>query len=463
MVKDVESKKRKASTGEHGAEKLKKAKKVVGDAPVALEKKRQPTEDVAPIKIKIKSPRAPEPSVTSEAKNLVEEAVETLDADKAVDAPKGLKSALKKNGKSATKSKKTKEPKTVKVAKPVEEDTAMADEDQDEIDDQTEELLKGFESDGDEEDAMKEVGLEAGQDVPRIPLSKKEKKKLKRDAEIEASEKPGVLYIGRIPHGFYEHEMREYFKQFGTILKLRLSRNPKTGNSRHFAFIQFESTGVAEIIAKTMDNYLLLGHILKVKQIPDEQVHADLFNGANKRFKKVPWNKIQGRALKEGKSEEVWDAKANKENEKRKSHADKLKSIGYEFTAPELKSAKGIAKPTLPELAAAESIPAVEAVVQAVEAALVEESLEPKRKKAKKSKKEAEPAATATETIVTQVVTEAPVTDSRVSVVKKEKKVKNLVDSEDTTKIEAAVKETVTEAPVSKKAKKTKKRKLSDA
>jgi len=38
---------------------------------------------------------------------------------------------------------------------------------------------------------------------------------------------PGVVYVGRIPHGFYEKEMREYFSQFGKINKLKLSRNKK--------------------------------------------------------------------------------------------------------------------------------------------------------------------------------------------------------------------------------------------
>ena len=38
---------------------------------------------------------------------------------------------------------------------------------------------------------------------------------------------PGVLYVGHIPHGFYEHEMRSFFSQFGTVNRLRLSRSKK--------------------------------------------------------------------------------------------------------------------------------------------------------------------------------------------------------------------------------------------
>jgi nucleolar protein 15 len=37
----------------------------------------------------------------------------------------------------------------------------------------------------------------------------------------------GTLYIGRIPHGFYEGQMKEYFSQFGDVTRLRLARNRK--------------------------------------------------------------------------------------------------------------------------------------------------------------------------------------------------------------------------------------------
>lgn len=41
------------------------------------------------------------------------------------------------------------------------------------------------------------------------------------------TEDRGVIYLGRIPHGFYEDQMRDYFSQFGEITRLRLSRNKK--------------------------------------------------------------------------------------------------------------------------------------------------------------------------------------------------------------------------------------------
>lgn len=37
----------------------------------------------------------------------------------------------------------------------------------------------------------------------------------------------GVIYLGRIPYGFFEEQMLEYFSQFGEVTRLKLSRNKK--------------------------------------------------------------------------------------------------------------------------------------------------------------------------------------------------------------------------------------------
>lgn len=251
----------------------------------------------------------------------------------------------------AKKSKKEKPSKKVVEQDPPSDNDAVDDAAEESFsdDDQTAAFLKGFESDGDEDDAQKEGGLAAGRDVPHVPtLSNKQKKRLKRLAESSELEKSAVVYVGRIPHGFYEQEMKAYFEQFGKIIRLRLSRNRRTGESKHHAWIEFESATVAEIVAKTMDSYLLFNHILKVKVVPDEQIPANLFKGCNRRFKKVPWNKMEGRKLAQGATEEVWEKRTAKEQKRRQDKADKLKAIGYEFDAPALKSAKGLAQKASP-------------------------------------------------------------------------------------------------------------------
>lgn len=209
------------------------------------------------------------------------------------------------------------------------------DEDNFEEGDQTLALIKGFESEGDEE-VNDDEGFKEGMKVPQVPKNKDLTKKLKA-AKDANEEEPGVIYVGRIPHGFFEPQMRSYFSQFGSILRLRLSRNRTTGASKHYAFIEFASSSVASIVAETMNNYLLFGHILKCKLVPKEQVHENLWKGANKRFKKVPWAKIEGRRLEVGVSKEQWKKRVETEKTRRAKKGDKLKEIGYEFEAPELK------------------------------------------------------------------------------------------------------------------------------
>lgn len=111
--------------------------------------------------------------------------------------------------------------------------------------------------------------------------------KLVGDRENEV---PGVVYIGRIPHGFFENEMRGYFSQFGKVLRLRISRNKRTGKSKHYGFIEFASRKVAEIVCDTMHNYLMNGRLLQCKLMDDERVHTELFKGSSKKFRVLKMN-----------------------------------------------------------------------------------------------------------------------------------------------------------------------------
>ncbi|RDW91465.1 hypothetical protein BP5796_02630 [Coleophoma crateriformis] len=418
MAKDIQDKKRKAAAPADEVAKVKKAKKV---APEVAEpaKKRKAAEEASPVSLKksktpktetASKPKAAKKSTTKEITETKTEIAEVV--------------SEKEKTKTKSTSKKSKAPVDPTSS---EEDEAEAKEDDAEVnedadleaasdDDQTEAFLKGFESDEDEAPA----DAKPVEDVGEIPsINKKLKKQAKKAAEAAADEKPGVVYIGRIPHGFYENEMRAYFKQFGDIKNLRLARNRKTGASKHIAWIQFESSAVAEIVAKTMDNYLLFNHILKVKVVPDEQLPANLFKGANKRFKKVPWNKIAGRKLAQGASETTWNKRVEKENKRRESKADKLKAIGYEFEAPQLKSAVAMRKELLLITADAEDEQVQEP--KAIEAAPVEAptpAVDEKKVKKKKSK------TALVETPAEQVtVTEEKVVEALAPVVE-EKKVK---------------------------------------
>ena len=197
-----------------------------------------------------------------------------------------------------------------------------------------ESLLKGLESSGDEKDPDEDEGFDQGQLPPPLPESTFDKINAISQLATEGKAEEGVVYVGRIPHGFYEHEMRAYFSQFGSINRLRLSRNKTTGASRHYAFIEFISNEVAKIVEETMDNYLLFGHILKVKSVDPNRLHPNIWKGANRRFKKVPWPQMEGRKLAMPMSREQWEKRVEGEQKRREDKAEKMKEIGYEFDAP---------------------------------------------------------------------------------------------------------------------------------
>jgi len=252
-------------------------------------------------------------------------------------------------------------------------------------------LLTGFDSDND--DPAEDKNFDASRVAP-IPQFKKTSKKL-RQAKEKKSGNPGVVYVGRIPHGFYEAPMKEYFAQFGTITRLRLSRNKKTGASKHFAFIEFESDEVAKIVADTMDNYLMFGHILKCKYAPEGTLHDDVWKGANRKYRKIPQHKLLRQKAEKPRSQEQIEKKMEKVQEARKRKLTQMKELGYDYELPELKKPETNSDATLE---AAKEDEEVRAIEDKVEGALVPPpnvpkdelatKVEEKIKKPKKDKKE---------------------------------------------------------------------------
>ncbi|XP_047457832.1 MKI67 FHA domain-interacting nucleolar phosphoprotein [Mugil cephalus] len=97
---------------------------------------------------------------------------------------------------------------------------------------------------------------------------------------------PGVVYVGHLPVGLFEPQLRSYFGQFGNILRLRLSRSKKTGGSKGYAFVEFDCDEVAKIVAETMNNYLMGERLIQCHVIPPEKVHEKMFVGSHREFKK---------------------------------------------------------------------------------------------------------------------------------------------------------------------------------
>jgi nucleolar protein 15 len=139
--------------------------------------------------------------------------------------------------------------------------------------------------------------------------------------------------------------MRGYFKQFGRVTRLRVSRNKKTGAAKHYAFVEFQSAEVADIVARTMNNYLMFGHILQCRVVPTAQVNPKLFDGANTRFKIDPRNKKEGAAMEHGAERAVWEKRINNAQKKRDLRNKGLQDeMDYEFTGPAMKAVADVPK-----------------------------------------------------------------------------------------------------------------------
>ena len=144
-------------------------------------------------------------------------------------------------------------------------------------------------------------------------------------------EQKGIVYIGHLPRGFEEEELKKFFAQFGKVSKLRVARSKKSARTKGYAFLEFEQKEVAEIAVKTMQGYLMFGKKIECHLV--DQPHKDTFKHGNRDWKFVPnqvikRNKLNAEKTPKQRKERVEGLLA-KEKEKR----NRLKElgIGYEF------------------------------------------------------------------------------------------------------------------------------------
>lgn len=208
------------------------------------------------------------------------------------------------------------------------------------------EILGDIASSSEGEDSSDEEadGIDANENVVALDSEKLKEsmtetkqifdKKASKAKKADKVEEKGVVYLGRIPHGFYEKEMKGYFTQFGDITRLRLSRNKKTGASKHYAFIEFASADVAQIVCETMDNYLLFNNLLKCKLIPSEKVHEKIFVGANKSYKPFNYALRNRQQHNKALTAEKLSAKHAKLMKDEQNKRQKLKDAGIDYDFP---------------------------------------------------------------------------------------------------------------------------------
>ena len=215
---------------------------------------------------------------------------------------------------------------------------------------------------------------------PVEPLSKKEKdlqqrREARKPVGFGETTGPGstIVYLGHIPHGFYEEQMRGFFSQFGTLGRVRLVRNKKvrcppeararmhptsparrrgpptrcrshgnrarlqTGKSKHFAFLEFKHLEVAEIVVKAMNGYLLYSKILVCKILKETDVPPKVFNARPiNPDKPFDWLSAERKRHNEPPTEEQEQKRAKKQGQRdtKRSKAWAELGIEYEFSRP---------------------------------------------------------------------------------------------------------------------------------
>lgn len=155
--------------------------------------------------------------------------------------------------------------------------------------------------------------------------------KKKSGVDSSGSNIAGVMYIGHIPRGFFEKEMRAFFTQFGVVTRLRLARSQRTGGSKGYAFIEFRHEEVAKVAADTMNNYLMYRQLLKCDFVPAEKVHPDTFKNSHRPFdppKRAEMNRERHNAEKTPQQE---TASKKRRSKRMNQKAAALKEMGIDY------------------------------------------------------------------------------------------------------------------------------------
>jgi nucleolar protein 15 len=132
------------------------------------------------------------------------------------------------------------------------------------------------------EEVKEEVVSSSKQRVSKRAANKKIQAEKQLEAtkianKVEDKGPSNIIYLGHIPDGFYENEMKKFFVQFGEVKRVKLFRSEKTNNSKGYAFIQFIQPEVASTVATAMNGYLMMDRSLVSNVIPRSKCHNGMF------------------------------------------------------------------------------------------------------------------------------------------------------------------------------------------
>ena len=151
--------------------------------------------------------------------------------------------------------------------------------------------------------------------------------------DLSSPSNKAAIYVGHLPWGFGDAEIKKYFQQFGEITRIIVPKSSKSGRSVGYAFIEFKEQETAEVAAKTMNNYLLFDKILKCNVIEDKTKYDRMFLKWKKKFKFN--DKRKERLIKQQKhpkTKEEIKAKIQIILDREEKRKEKFKELGIDYS-----------------------------------------------------------------------------------------------------------------------------------
>jgi len=87
------------------------------------------------------------------------------------------------------------------------------------------------------------------------------------------------IYVGQLPYGIKENELKELFSEFGEIAKVNLIMDRFSGRPKGFGFIEMPNNSEADQAIKALNKSTFKGREIKVSQVHRQR-------GKNKRMKR---------------------------------------------------------------------------------------------------------------------------------------------------------------------------------
>ncbi|HIJ79360.1 MAG: RNA-binding protein [Desulfobulbaceae bacterium] len=75
------------------------------------------------------------------------------------------------------------------------------------------------------------------------------------------------IYVGNLPHGVEEDELRGIFSEYGEIASISLIKDRFSGQSKGFGFVDMPNNSEADKVIKSLNKTTMQGRTIKVNQV----------------------------------------------------------------------------------------------------------------------------------------------------------------------------------------------------